>query len=641
MARFKRSKKTGQTERAPDGQIRQSQLLGAYGAGSMIDLVQHAVLVQGLDSWHYRGDEADHFIEEPRLKARLDSRYKMKLGSEYYFRLAPAGDDDSPTQAKGIRALEFPGWFVCQGCRRLIPRKLLGEPTRADGRRLHGDCRSKNRTLVPIRFVAACTHGHLQDFPWVDLAHFGEDNKPCDYPEIYLYEGKYGDFNDIKIECKACSAPRRQLADARSKHVKFICHANRPWLPFEHTTDPNGCSDKDGLRLLVRTASNGYFSMQLSALSIDEPEREVANALEPKAANLRKAIDAGDDAAKMWLTIELGDVVKAHGIDEVLAEAKKLAKGEKAEPVAIRRAEYEQLTTAAPLEETGKSFNETDKFVARRITPEKDIPGVRTVTLVHRLREVVVQFGFTRLEPVSADVNGEYDDVDLDVKRAPLSAREDWLPAATLQGEGVFFELDPAALDEWLKRPAVKARAEVLEGGWKRWHKDRGVDKSKKPPEFLGIRYYLLHSLSHLLINSIAMECGYAASSIKERIYAPGEEVAGDAAGVLLYTGTVGSEGTLGGLVAEGRRLGHHMRRAFETASLCSNDPLCGTHDPQNDPSDRLLHGAACHGCLLIAETCCDRRFNRCLDRALVVPVIGQEPTLAFFDPADFGPSFT
>jgi hypothetical protein len=33
------------------------------------------------------------------------------------------------------------------------------------------------------------------------------------------------------------------------------------------------------------------------------------------------------------------------------------------------------------------------------------------------------------------------------------------------------------------------------------------------------------------------------------------------------------------------------------------------------------MHGAACHGCLLIAEPSCERR-NELLDRSLVVPTV-------------------
>jgi len=134
----------------------------------------------------------------------------------------------------------------------------------------------------------------------------------------------------------------------------------------------------------------------------------------------------------------------------------------------------------------------------------------------------------------------------------------------------------------------------------------------------------MLHSLSHLLITTVSLECGYAASSIRERIYA------GDSGyGILLYTGTSGSEGTLGGLVEVGKRIEHHLAAAIEFGRLCSNDPVCAQHKPDDTQEERFLHASACHGCLLIAETSCERR-NEFLDRALVVNTV-EAADAAFF----------
>ena len=53
----------------------------------------------------------------------------------------------------------------------------------------------------------------------------------------------------------------------------------------------------------------------------------------------------------------------------------------------------------------------------------------------------------------------------------------------------------------------------------------------------------MLHSLSHLLINAISLECGYPAASIKERIYANPNE----GYGILLYTAGADSSAPWGG----------------------------------------------------------------------------------------------
>jgi hypothetical protein len=63
------------------------------------------------------------------------------------------------------------------------------------------------------------------------------------------------------------------------------------------------------------------------------------------------------------------------------------------------------------------------------------------------------------------------------------------------------------------------------------------------------------------------------------------------------------------------------LRSALERATICSNDPVCADHEPDDRSGDRATHGAACHGCLLIAETSCEMR-NLFLDRNLLVPTM-------------------
>src|SRR5690606_38586565 len=147
---------------------------------------------------------------------------------------------------------------------------------------------------------------------------------------------------------------------------------------------------------------------------------------------------------------------------------------------------------------------------------------------------------------------------------------------------------------------------------------------------FPGARFYMLHSLAHLLISAISLDCGYAASSIRERIYCAEHDAETKMAAILLTTGTTGSEGTLGGLVEQGRSISPHLECAWLMVSMCSNDPVCAGHSPARDHVERHLEGAACHGCLFIAEPSCERN-NSFLDRALVVPTLWHDPQLAFF----------
>jgi hypothetical protein len=80
-----------------------------------------------------------------------------------------------------------------------------------------------------------------------------------------------------------------------------------------------------------------------------------------------------------------------------------------------------------------------------------------------------------------------------------------------------------------------------------------------------------------------------------------------------------------GGLGATARYFGRILHSALQRLELCSNDPICADHEPTSTADDRALHGAACHGCLLIAETSCEA-CNLFLDRALLVETMtGQQ----------------
>ena len=138
----------------------------------------------------------------------------------------------------------------------------------------------------------------------------------------------------------------------------------------------------------------------------------------------------------------------------------------------------------------------------------------------------------------------------------------------------------------------------------------------------------MLHSIAHLLIRELALECGYNAASIRERIYADVESE-DPQAGILIYTAAADSDGTLGGLVDLGKpeNLGRLLEQALNRAKVCSSDPLCSEHDPEKD---RSLHAAACHACSFVSETSCEKG-NRYLDRSLLIPTLDRSDA-AFFD---------
>lgn len=605
-----------QVKAQPEGRIRQSQVVTTFGPGAMVDLVDQAVLVGGLDFWAYGTGNKAETIQEPRLRDAVAERFKQagrELSTDFAFREPPVGADRTSSPAIGIKVFEFPQWFVCQGpaCRALLQPNGLEWKS---GRYVHQCSGTRATECVPVRFVLACRRGHVQDFPWVAFVHERKGRDRCAAPSLRLLEGATGDFSEIEVQC-ACGGKDR-LSTALAKESNPLCRGERPWLGPEGR-EP--CEDDEHLRLLVRTASNSYFSQVVSALSVPAPGRELEDAIRRvwdilKAAT-RETLPAFRTIDKV--AVALGD----HGDAEVLAAVEAIRDGAPAAQEPLRTAEFRQFVSQKP-ESKGELPPSDDLFFARRWAAPKLPAKLAAVILAHKLREVRVQVGFTRIEPVTPDLQGEF---DVGVQAAALGLTTNWLPASEVRGEGVFLQFDETAVREWENRPRVLARGKDLLAGFDAWAKPL-----KDPPPFPGVRFYMLHSLAHLLTSAISLDCGYAASAIRERIYCAPADADLPMAAILLSTGSTGTEGTLGGLVEQGRRVPHHLGSAYDLGVLCSYDPVCAFHSPKDDPSERHLEGAACHGCLFIAESSCEW-FNRYLDRALVIPTIGRDPDLAFF----------
>ena len=124
-------------------------------------------------------------------------------------------------------------------------------------------------------------------------------------------------------------------------------------------------------------------------------------------------------------------------------------------------------------------------------------------------------------------------------------------------------------MEGWLGEEGTKIRLEQLKSGHASWRSRR----SRTVKDWEGA-YVLAHSLSHALMTEIALDCGYPASALKERIYAlPGPGLgSAPRTGILLYTATAGTQGTLGGLVEVATRFPQVLRSALDRLQLCSSE---------------------------------------------------------------------
>jgi hypothetical protein len=592
-----------------DGQVRRSQVITTWGPGALIDLPRQSGIVGGLDTWPKVSD----------LEEIADQRLQRKLGlitglPEPRLYAPPPDSNDPSTPTLGIGVWRFPGWMVVQETgagdgrersRRLVHRRALDERGRIDG-----------ADVIATRFVRACPRGHVDDLDWYGFVHRGEDG--CQ-GQLWLDErGTGGDLGDLTVRCKACGATRGMHEAAEFEGFPLgTCRGSRPWLGGPGTREE--CTLP--ARLLIRTAANAYFPQVMSALSL--PDQSVG--LDRVAGELWDELSIVESAAELTFVKKKPGVSAAlagHDDNEVLAAIARRRGGGAAERP-VKQVELDALL-AAPAG-FGDDVPIDPDFHARRL-PDAHwrrsalSAPIAAVVQLHRLREVLALIGFTRFESVTPDVNGEYEG---DVERADLAAEPSWFPAVENRGEGIFLLLDAEAVGEWLGRTGVQERLERLREGHLAWSQSRKLDRG-----FPGGPYVLLHTLSHLLLQSFAMRCGYPASSIRERIFVDPD---GGRYGLMLYTASPDAEGTLGGLVGQAREIEAHLAIALRAAGLCSNDPVCAQHTPGEGMEGRHLHGAACHGCALISETSCEMR-NDYLDRALVVP------TLAVGDAALFSP---
>jgi uncharacterized protein DUF1998 len=608
------------------GTVRPSHLMFTGGVGALVDLPNFPVLVRGLDDWRY-----DTMPEwEPLIEPRLLAAVGKLLGAPVKDLRPPPWLEDVPGDVTGqasrvgVPVTPFPQWLRCTACNRLAPMDsstwgfVNDKPRRPDEAKFfHQDCsRKKRRPLaVAARFVLACVRGHLDDFPYREFVHRGGACPEASHPALTMddYGGNRG--ANVMIRCTRCPAKRNisQAMGRRGEESLPACRGRHPHLNTWEACDARPLA-------IVVGASNTWFAQTLSTLAVpatgaSELQTKVTQQWE-QLQNVASSqiLDAfwplpQFQVLHRWPKREVFDAIEQHR-----KETESSGGEQEKEYPDLLTPEWEIFTSFPPPDAT-------DDFALRRGGVPAGLSSLFSdVVQAERLREVRALTGFTRLDAPDPQ------DPDL-VMRAPLARdKPSWVPASEVRGEGIFLRVEESMLSQWESRVASSAAVAEHRDAFGRFRTNRYSQRltGEFDPMYgwPGIRYTALHTLSHLLIRTIALECGYSSASLSERIYS-GE----DRAGILIYTAVPDAEGTLGGLVslAEQDPLTRIMERARRDAMRCSSDPLCAERLPKY-PAD-FLHGAACHACLFVSETTCERG-NRFLDRRFVVPVDPEFPAL-------------
>lgn len=587
--------------------VRAAQAVLQYGVGAMVDFPDQTLVTAAPEKWqHY--------------EKKFDDRFARALGVEYFA---------LPT---GISYERFPEWYFCPKCRKFQPlKKWIDDYRKKASSKIqswdpsmtrHMQCPACHQDLVVARIVTVCEQGHLNDFPWVKWVHVKSRPRRsvCGKPELKFTTGASGTegLEGLTISC-SCGAKATlkgafekecfEKLDEELQQDLFLCEGNHP---FKHEK----CNCNFHPRTVQRGASSVYFPLVYSSLVIppyaDKLYQKVENSPSfEKLANFIEVMgDDNDDAADMIkkkISTFAGKIAVEIGEDksriERILEQKFLetdAPVHEVTSVQYRLEEYQALTG-----QTAPTGNAIGDFSREEIDiSEYDLPHIKSIALIDKVRVVNALVGFSRLTPVTNCNDVGY----VDIKQPETK----WYPAYEVRGEGIFIEFKTDDIQRWInENPEVKERAALINH-----HYETSILGSNRE-RVITPKMIMLHTLSHLLITQMSFECGYSVASLSERLYCAEKEDGGEMAGIFIYTASGDCEGTLGGLVRQGRpdTFPKIFKKALANAQICSNDPVCILSRGQGRDS---LNLAACHACTLLPETCCEER-NGFLDRGLVI----------------------
>jgi len=618
--------------------IRRSQLISPWGVGQMINFRgDESLMVAGLDMWEdkFRSiAEPDEFvIKEERLAKRLGVK-DFRLPPDY--RAPDFGVTNPSIQIPFVR---FPRWHYCTRCGLMEKISIyhsrkpicLGYAFRS-GRSCADIPKNKRRRLIPVRFIAICPEGHIRDFPFIEWVH-GEFPEEGNH-KLRLRAGRStGALSGIEVSC-ICGV-KKTMAGAFNDKVlsnKFgiICTGDRPWLGEEAEREN---TQHCGQHLIVvqKGASNVYFPQIRSSIYLPPwdniGEKRIVSVLEKNWDFLTSNIEDGNfQVSKFELIAEqnFSKDKQKYYTKKLLEVAKQRMKGIINQTSDDSEEKYRKMEYDAILSET---FGKSEEFYVSKIQSDKYYDSEKSniirksfnnIVLLHKLRETRAFLGFSRWLP---DDGKTIEEMKNFIK---LGRSINWLPAVVVKGEGVFFEFNEERLKIWNKIQEVINRAKLISLNYNALRKKREQVVRNINPLFI-----LLHTFSHLVINQFSFECGYGSSSLRERIYCNVDSASDSMRGILIYTASGDSEGSLGGLVRQGKpgNLESIVYNAIENARWCSSDPICIESNGQGPNSCNL---AACHNCALLPETCCEES-NMLLDRGLLIGTL-EHPEMGYFN---------
>lgn len=585
--------------------VRAAQAVLQYGVGAMVDFPDQTLMTAAPETWS-------------DVRKIYDDRFAKALGVDYFA---------LPIKISYSR---FPEWYFCPKCRKFQPiSKWMAEYKKSTPSKTleydpymtsHMKCIDCKQDLVVARIITVCEDGHINDFPWIEWVHKQSKKPICSTPLLTFKTGASGTegLEGLSISC-SCGAYTTlkgafekncfEKLDENSEEKIFRCKGNHP-----HKNKKSQCTLYP--KTTQRGSSSVYFPVIYSSLVIPPYADKLNTKIEKSAAfadcmtviadeEPEDRIETIKKKLEKWTDRIASETGEPKLSIKTILSRKWLAENEteiNINSIKYKAEEYEALS--GEINTYSCSLGDFSREDIPKNFFKDKLPHIKAVSLINKVRVVNALIGFSRINPVS----GKEDNGFVHVKEPTTR----WYPAYEVRGEGIFIEFEQTDIKRWIiDNPEVIERTERINSNYAKSF------IAQKHPRIITPKFILLHTISHLLIKQLSFECGYSIANLSERLYCSEESEGKQMAGIFIYTASGDSEGTLGGLVRQGRpdAFPRIFKKAIIGAHTCSNDPVCVFSKGQGRES---LNLAACHACALLPETCCEER-NSFLDRCLIV----------------------
>ena len=610
------------------------KMLSAYGGvGSILETPKGALIVEPFDKWYFHN--STHYnlpkfeIEENRLIERLKSHFpelkklvRVPINEENYLIY---GTPIEPTEVASAKY--FPEWMYCPNCERFNNIKQWWKNWRITLQRykINDDkiakdfikpkcfhCYNKAKTekkgklyqeLEQVRFIMTSPNGEIRDIPWnlwttIEKNVKEEDseggnikfNDPCcDNQDLkYIRSETFADLAGVRIQCAntECPTKGRQVTLAGMFGMR---------IGKEKTTQ---------FKPVIRTSNSVYYPLSINSIYLPKKIQEIASKDKDKITAL---LEKGKAIGDIYDFFE--EDYEKQTIDDFIGNG---TNTEFEPEIQYRLKEYQFIID-------NPSYNDEEKNNLKYENQDLSIMpefSISTLLKVKRLKLTTVQTAYTRQEPLDKDLFLSDGGANSNVKVKYTSSQAvntSYLLASESYGEGIFIDFDRQKIEEWFyqhcdKTPEFRKRIDDLK---KRISENKMLSKNKFQSERHLAKFIIVHTFSHILIKELEFLCGYAATSLNERLFVDDENMQG----VLIYT-VAGSEGSYGGLTSQANpeSIKKILHSAIFRSKDCASDPVCYHSDGQGIGG---LNLAACYSCALLPETSCEE-FNSFLDRAML-----------------------